>query len=119
MINTWRVIEQTNSRNLGRSELESQAFILQSSFLDGHIATTYAIRNDKQTVYQRIQENTTYGDPSDPGVIPLRYDLPGINEIDGVFNDNLLELESEPASLADDNTVTWSIVGPLSGGLAR
>ena len=111
LINTWRVIEQTNSRDLRRSELESEAFILQSRFLDGHISTMYAIRNDKQTVYQRIQENTTYGDPSDPGVIPLRYDLPGINEIDGVFNDNLLELESEPASLADDDTVTWSIVG--------
>ncbi|MCB1122344.1 MAG: hypothetical protein KJT03_12400, partial [Verrucomicrobiae bacterium] len=37
--------------------------------------------------------------------------LPGINEVDGSFNTALLELEDDPASIDEDDTTTWSIVG--------
>jgi len=32
------------------------------------------------------------------------------NEVDGTFNEGLLELEPEPASTAEDDTTTWSVV---------
>lgn len=108
---TWRIIEHVNTANIGRSELESKAFSLQSRILSDHLVGMYAVRNDKQTVYQRLQETVNYGDPSIPGVRPLRIDLPGIHEIDGNFNEGLLFLEDTPASTAEDDTTTWSIVG--------
>ena len=108
--NTWRIIENISSANISQTQLESTAFNLQSLFLDGHIVTNLATRNDKQTVYQRLQETVDYGDPAS-GERPLRLDLPGINEVDGTFNEGLLQLEDMPASFADDDTVTWSVVG--------
>ncbi|MCB1122486.1 MAG: hypothetical protein KJT03_13115, partial [Verrucomicrobiae bacterium] len=108
---TWRIIENGVSGNTQLSNLESKAYSLNSRFFDGYLVGMYAQRNDKQTVWQRIQENTTYGDPDAPGVIPLRVDKPGINEIDGSFNLALLELEDEPATIDEDDTTTWSVVG--------
>lgn len=111
--NTWRIIENISSANISQTQLESQAYSLQSRFLNNHIVAMYATRNDKQTVYQRLQETVDYGDPADPasGGRPLRLDLPGINEVDGTFNMDLIQLEDLPASTAEDDTVTWSIVG--------
>lgn len=115
VIDSWRVIEHITGGNTQLTNLESEAFSLQSRFLDGHLIGMYAVRNDKQTVWQRIQENTTYGDPDAVGVIPLRIDRPGIdgpeNIDDGDFNLALLELEPEPATIAEDDTTTWSVVG--------
>ncbi len=107
---TWRVIENVAGGNTQLTQLESTAYSLQSRFFDGHIVGMYAQRTDEQTVFQRIQENTNYGDPDAPGVIPLRVDAPGIQEIDGSFNLRLLELEPEPATIAKDDTTTWSVV---------
>lgn len=108
----WRVIEYINGANMGKTNLESKAASLQSHFFDGLIVGMYAVRNDKQTVYQRLQQTADYGDPSNPasGGRPLRLDLPGINEIDGSFNTALLELEDSPASVDEDDTTTWSVV---------
>jgi hypothetical protein len=61
--NTWRIIENISGADLGREELESMALSLQSRFFDNHIVAMYATRNDKQTVFQRIQETTRYGIP--------------------------------------------------------
>ena len=112
-VNTWRIIENVSGANIGQTNLESKALSLQSRFFNDHIVAMYAKRNDQQEVFQRLQETVDYGDPSDPasGGRPLRLDLPGINEIDGTFNEGLLFLEDTPASVAEDDTVTWSIVG--------
>ncbi|MDA0349613.1 MAG: hypothetical protein O3C20_19655 [Verrucomicrobia bacterium] len=107
----WRIIENISAGNTSASNLESKAYSLQSRFFDGHIVGMYAWREDENTVWQRIQETTTYGDPDAPGVIPLRIDRPGINEEDGTFNMALLELEPEPATIDKDETTTWSVVG--------
>lgn len=113
VVEQWRVIENISTGNIQASNLESKAASLNSRFFNGHLVGMYAERNDKQTVWQRIQENTTYGDPDAPGVIPLRIDRPGIQEEDGSFNMALLELEPIPASIAEDDTTTWSVVGRL------
>jgi len=108
---TWRIIENINGGNTQLTNLESTAYALNSRFFDGHIVGMYANRTDQQTVWQRIQETVNYGDPSAPGVVPLRIDLPGTHEIDGSFNIALLELEPEPATIDKDDTTTWSLVG--------
>ena len=110
-IDQWRIIENISGGNTGKSNLESKAYSLQSRFFDGHLVGMYAWREDENTVWQRIQETTTYGDPDQPGVIPLRIDRPGINEEDGTFNMALLQLEPEPATIDKDETTTWSVVG--------
>ncbi|MCB1121600.1 MAG: TonB-dependent receptor plug domain-containing protein [Verrucomicrobiae bacterium] len=115
VIDQWEVIEHITTGNTQLSNLESKAYSLNSRFFDGHLVGMYAKRKDKQTVWQRIQENTTYGDPDAPGVIPLRIDRPGLdgpeNKDDGDFNLALLELEDEPATIDEDDTTTWSVVG--------
>ena len=115
VIDQWRVIQTITTGNTQLTNLESEAFALNSRFFDGHLVGMYAQRNDKQTVWQRIQENTPWGNPDDPGVIPLRVDRPGVdgpdNLEDGDFNVRLLELEPEPATIAEDDTTTWSVVG--------
>ena len=110
-LHTWRIIENISGGNTQLSKLESTAFSLNSRFFDGHIVGMYANRTDEQSVWQRIQENVNYGDPDEPGVIPLRVDKPGTNEIDGSFNMRLLQLEPEPATVDKDDTTTWSVVG--------
>ena len=107
----WRLIENIQGANVSKQELDSKAFSLQSKLLHDHLVFTWAIRKDRQKSYQRIQENTTYGDPSVEGVIPLRIDLPGINEIDGSFNMDLLHLLPDPTSIDEGTTETLSIVG--------
>jgi len=109
--NTWRIIENVQSANITQTVLESQAFNLQSRFFGGNLIASWARRTDEQSAFQRIQETQNYGDPSDPGVIPERLDLPGINEIDGSFNEALIFLEDDPASVDEDSTTTWSAVG--------
>ncbi|MCB1124157.1 MAG: hypothetical protein KJT03_21580, partial [Verrucomicrobiae bacterium] len=108
----WRIIEYVSGANTSQTILKSKAASLQSHFFDSHIVGMYAVRNDKQTVYQRLQETVDYGDPSNPasGGRPLRLDLPGINEVDGSFNMDLLQLEDTPASIDEDDTTTWSVV---------
>ncbi len=108
--NTWRLAENIVNGNVGRIELESKAYSLQSRFFNDHLITMFASRTDEQTVYQRLQHNTTYGNPSEPGVIPLRIDLEGENEVDGTFNEGLLRFLPDPASVDEDSTTTWSIV---------
>jgi len=107
---TWRIIENISGGNTQLTNLESSAYSLNSRFLDGHIVGMYANRTDEQSVWQRIQENVNYGDPDAPGVVPLRIDKPGTNEIDGSFNMALLQLEPEPATVDKDDTTTWSVV---------
>ncbi len=115
--NTWRIIENVNNANLSQSNLASEAFNLQSTFLGGNLVANWARRKDTQEAFQRLQEGPTFGVPfstdenGDP-VRPLRVDLPGINEVDGNWNEaELLFLEDEPASVDEDHTTTWSVVG--------
>jgi len=115
-INTWRVIENLQSANIAKNELVSNAFSLQSKFFGGNLVTMWARRHDKLVSYQRIQDTQRYGvpgtfDANGKEILPLRLDLPGINEVDGNFNEGLLFLEDEPASIDRDYTTTLSYVG--------
>lgn len=116
VINTWRIIENLQSANVSRRELTSEAFSLQSRFFGGNLVGMWARRTDEQKAFQRIQENADYGDPdavdsNGNPVIPLRLDLPGDTEFDGNINERVLFLEPNPASVDEDSTTTWSMVG--------
>ncbi len=106
--NTWRIIENVQSGNLNRTELISEAWSLQSTFLDGHIVAMYAERTDEQKAFERLQ-GTGYGAAGPDGA--NRVDLPGLNEIDGSFNLDLMQLQATPSSVFEDTTSTRSIVG--------
>lgn len=108
--NNWRIIEHIGNMDISRRELESSAFSLQSRLFDNHIIGMWATRHDEETVFQRLQHNTNFGDPSQPGVIPQRLDLPGINEIDGNFNEGLLVYDETPI-VSEGDTDTWSVIG--------
>jgi len=107
---TWRVIEHVRNADVNRTELESKAISLQSRLFSDHIVGMWARRNDQQTVFRRLQHETAYGDPNGP-LRPNRIDLPGINLVDGDFNEQLLFLEDTPISMDEEDTDTWSIVG--------
>jgi len=108
----WEVIETIQDADRRKTELESWAAMLQSSFLNDHIVTMVAYRQDDQEAFERLRSNANFGDPSQPGVVPERIDLPGDNRIDGNFNLALLdEFESEPISTTNGSTFTFSIVG--------
>ena len=117
LIDTWRIIEHVASADIAREELESTAVSLQSRFFDNHIVAMYGWREDTQLAWRRLQQNIELGDPSVSGVVPQRLDLPGINEVDGNFNEGLIQLEDTPAGNVTQDTATWSVVARLPEGL--
>ena len=104
----WRIIENVQSLGISKSTLESKAIALQSTFLWDNIVGMWAWREDEQSSWRRIQEDSPVG-PS--GSLGLRLDDPGILETDGNFNPALWNLEPEPFAIDKDSTITWSAVG--------
>ncbi len=102
--NEWTVIEPLINADLGRRDLDSTAFSMQSRWLDEHLITLAAWRKDEQKVYRRLQEDVTFPNANNPSLVPLR-------TAEGNFNESLLFLEDTPASVDDDSTFTWSVVG--------
>ncbi len=115
---TWRVIEAISGGGRGRNELESKAISLQSHFLNDHIIASWATRNDVYTVWQRIQSNIGFQTPGTMitvdgelvPAVPARLDFPGFDERDGNFNEALLFLEDDPATIDESDTDTWGVV---------
>ena len=111
-INTWRIIENISNGGLSRQELTSEAFSLQSSFLDGHVVALYAERSDEELAFERIQSTIGYGLPGidvENGS-GTRINLDGTQEIDGSFNVDLLQLQADPSSINGGDTSTKSLV---------
>ncbi len=106
---TWRVIEALHWADVNRRELESSAISLQSRLFDNHIIAMYALRNDEQREFLRLEEDGPRTDPNDPSFLGLRRNDAGDNITDGDFNRDLLKLQDVPL-VDDDDTTTWSVV---------
>ena len=107
-IATWRIIENIQGGNISRTTLESSAISVQSHMFWDNIVAMYAIREDEQTSWRRIQETGARG-PT--GSTALRIEDPGINETDGNLNLALLNLEATPFAIDKGETETWSVIG--------
>ena len=106
-IHTWRIIENIQGGDISRFNLESTAVSVQSRMFWDNIVAMYAIREDEQTSWRRIQQTAATG-PT--GSTALRISDPGNNETDGNFNMALLELEDAPFAVDKGDTTTWSVV---------
>ena len=62
----WRIIENVQSLGISKSTLESKAIALQSTFLWDNIVGMWAWREDEQSSWRRIQEDS----PRRPQWIP-------------------------------------------------
>ncbi len=103
----WRIIENEGPASFNKSELTSEAFSLQSTFLDGHIVALYAERSDTQDAFLAPNPGG-YGAAGPDGA--TRLDLPGINEVDGTYNADLLYFRDTPDSINSGDTSTKSLV---------
>ena len=103
----WRIIENEGPATYNKSQLTSEAFSIQSTFLDGHVVALYAERSDEQDAYLAPNPGG-YGAAGPDGA--TRLDLPGINEVDGTYNADLLYFNPLPDSINSGDTSTKSIV---------
>jgi len=103
----WRIIENEGPASYNKSQLESEAWSLQSSFLGGNIVALYAERSDTQDAFLAPNPGG-YGAAGPDGA--LRLDLPGINEVDGTYNADLLYFPAQPNSINSGDTSTKSLV---------
>ena len=103
----WRIIENEGPATYNKSRLESEAWSLQSTFLGGNIVALYAERSDTQDAYLAPNPGG-YGAAGRDGA--LRLDLPGINEVDGTYNADLLYFPDVPDSINSGDTSTKSLV---------
>jgi hypothetical protein len=114
----WRIIENEGPATYNKSTLESRAYSIQSSFLDGNIVALYAKRNDHQNSWLAPNPGG-YGPPGPDGA--TRIDLGGSPanpaEVDGTYNADLLYFRDDPDSvtakaggLEGGNTTTKSLV---------
>ena len=85
--------------DLGRTELTSEAVSLKSNFLDNHLVTVLAWRQDREKAFERLISTGTFA-----GDLPLR-------NPDGSANANLFRLQDDPSSDFEDETITKSVVG--------
>jgi len=103
----WRIIENENPANFNKSVLESEAFSLQSTFLNGNIVALYAERSDTQESWLAPNPGG-YGAAGPDGA--TRLDLPGLNELDGTYNADLLYFFDTPNTVNSGDTSTKSLV---------
>ena len=103
----WRIIENENPANFNKSVLESEAFSLQSTFLNGNIVALYAERSDTQESWLAPNPGG-YGAAGPDGA--TRLDLPGLNERDGTYNADLLYFFDTPNTVNSGDTSTKSLV---------
>ncbi|MFL3656781.1 MAG: TonB-dependent receptor plug domain-containing protein [Opitutales bacterium] len=103
----WRIIENENPANYSKSVLESEAFSLQSTFLNGNIVALYAERTDTQESWLAPNPGG-YGAAGRDGA--TRLDLPGTNETDGTYNKDLMYFEDAPNTVNSGDTSTKSLV---------
>ena len=103
----WRIIENENPASFNKSILESEAFSLQSTFLNGNIVALYAERSDTQDAFLAPNPGG-YGAAGPDGA--TRLDLPGLNELDGTYNADLLYFRDTPDSINAGDTSTKSLV---------
>jgi hypothetical protein len=103
----WRIIQNENPANFSKSVLESEAFSLQSTFLNGNIVALYAERSDTQESWLAPNPGG-YGAAGRDGATKL--DLPGTNELDGTYNTDLLYFFDAPDSVNSGDTSTKSLV---------
>jgi len=103
----WRIIENEGPASYNKSQLESEAWSLQSSFLGGNIVALYAERSDTQDAFLAPNPGG-YGAAGPDGA--LRLDLPGVNEVDGTYNADLLYFPATPDSINSGDTSTKSLV---------
>ncbi len=103
----WRIIENEGPASYNKSQLESEAWSLQSSFLGGNIVALYAERSDTQDAFLAPNPGG-YGAAGRDGA--LRLDLPGIQEVDGTYNADLLYFPMTPDSVNTGDTSTKSLV---------
>ena len=74
--NDWRLIENLIDADLSRTELEAKAVSLQSKLLWDNLVGMYALRNDVQQVWRRLQEDNrrvsrTLGSPGGGNALQL------------------------------------------------
>lgn len=105
--NVWRIIQNESPANYSKSQLTSEAFSLQSTFLDGHVVALYAERSDTQDAFLAPNPGG-YGSAGRDGAEKL--DLPGLNEVDGSYNTDLLYFPDAPDSINTGDTSTKSLV---------
>jgi hypothetical protein len=103
----WRIIENEGGATYNKSQLESEAFSVQSTILDGHVVALYAERTDTQDAFLAPNPGG-YGAAGPDGA--TRLDLPGIQEVDGTYNADLLYFPAEPNSINSGDTSTKSLV---------
>ena len=103
----WRIIENEGPASFNKQQLESEAFSLQSTLLDGHVVALYAERSDTQDAFLAPNPGG-YGAAGPDGA--TRLDLPGIQEVDGTYNADLLYFRPEPDSINSGDTSTKSLV---------
>ncbi|MBN12269.1 MAG: hypothetical protein CMI17_04600 [Opitutaceae bacterium] len=103
----WRIIENEGPASYNKNQLESEAWSLQSSFLGGNIVALYAERSDTQDAYLAPNPGG-YGAAGPDGA--TRLDLPGVNEVDGTYNTDLLYFPMVPDSINSGDTSTKSLV---------
>ena len=100
----WVLVNHFDHADLGKNTLESEALSVQSHWLDKHLVSLFAWRTDSEEAFQRLQWDQERPDPNDPSVLS-RWTP------EGEFNPDLVFLESSPASMAEQSTFTWSLVG--------
>lgn len=103
----WRIIENEGNASYNKSQLTSEAFSLQSTFLGGNIVALYAERSDTQDSFLAPNPGG-YGAAGPDGA--TRLDLPGIQEVDGTYNSDLLYFRDTPDSINSGDTSTKSLV---------
>lgn len=103
----WRIIENEGPANFNKNKLESEAWSMQSTILDGNVVLLYAERTDTQDAFLAPNPGG-YGAAGPDGA--TRLDLPGTNEVDGSYNADLLYFPMVPNSINSGSTSTKSIV---------
>lgn len=107
----WRIIENEGPATFNKSRLTSEAFSVQSTFLDGHVVGLYAERSDTQDAYLAPNPGG-YGAAGPDGA--TRIDLKGSPdnpaEVDGTYNADLLYFPDAPDSINSGDTSTKSLV---------
>jgi len=103
----WRIIENEGPASYNKSRLVSEAYSVQSTFLDGHVVALYAERSDTQDAYLAPNPGG-YGAAGPDGA--TRLDLEGTNELDGTYNADLLYFNATPDSINTGDTSTKSLV---------
>ncbi len=103
----WRIIENEGPANFNKSQLESEAWSIQSSFFANNLVLLYAERSDTQDAFLAPNPGG-YGEAGPNGA--TRLDLPGTNEVDGTYNADLLYFPTTPNSINTGDTSTKSAV---------